>query len=108
MVCHLLLISDAAYKKLKEDFLDVFKELDELEKESELIDNTPVAVLRKDFKKYLRALPVVGFNSGRYDINVIKPFLIKHLLETGPKTLTMRKMKTLKRQNVKRLAALLL
>ena len=28
--------------------------------------------VRKNFKKYLCQLPVVGFNSGKYDINSIK------------------------------------
>ena len=28
--------------------------------------------IRKNFKNYLRQLPVIGFNSGKYDSNLIK------------------------------------
>ena len=33
--------------------------------------------LYTDFKKYLMRVPVVGFNSGKYDINLLKPDLLK-------------------------------
>ena len=35
--------------------------------------------LKKKFDLFLKEMPVVGFNSSRYDVNVIKRFLFRHL-----------------------------
>ena len=40
--------------------------------------------LRQKFISHLKELPVVGFNSGKYDINVIKEFLYPALMERDP------------------------
>ena len=91
-------ISDAAYSILKIVYKDVFDSLEEtLEtvKANELMngesccdvinnndddDDVDISIVTpKDiykfivsFKEFLKELPVIGFNSGRYDLNLIK------------------------------------
>ena len=36
--------------------------------------------LMQHLERYAKTLPVFGFNSGRYDINLIKPFLIPYII----------------------------
>ena len=36
--------------------------------------------LRQDFENYYSTIPVFGFNSSRYDLNLIKEYLLHHLL----------------------------
>ncbi|BFZ20032.1 hypothetical protein BsWGS_23071 [Bradybaena similaris] len=71
MIVYLEKISAAAYKLLKSDFADIFQQLEEF--------NTPELIKR--FESYLHQLPVIGFNSGRYDTNVIKPYLSKYYVD---------------------------
>ena len=63
-------ISDAAYALLLEKFENVFEQISELE----------VPHLSKRLDGYLRQMPVIGFNSGRYDMNVVLPFFIKYYM----------------------------
>ena len=37
--------------------------------------------LRKQLEKHIRVTPIVGFNSQRYDVNVVKPLLMRMLQE---------------------------
>lgn len=37
--------------------------------------------LSQRFDKWLKQLPVIGFNSGRFDLNLIKEYFIPHLLD---------------------------
>ena len=41
----------------------------------------PLQKLRDRFEDYLKKLPVVGFNSGRYDLNAVKKFLFPVLVK---------------------------
>lgn len=41
--------------------------------------------LSQRFNKWLKQLPVIGFNSGRFDLNLIKNYFIPHLLERDPR-----------------------
>ena len=34
--------------------------------------------LRQDFENYYSTIPVFGFNSSRYDLNLIKEYLLHH------------------------------
>ncbi|GFO16452.1 accessory gland protein acp29ab-like [Plakobranchus ocellatus] len=43
------------------------------------VPRTQTITTNRLFKGYLCSLPVAGFNSGKYDINDIKPYLIRHL-----------------------------
>ena len=36
--------------------------------------------LKQILERYVYALPVLGFNSGRYDLNLIKSYLIPYLI----------------------------
>jgi hypothetical protein len=91
MVRHLEDISDASYALLRQDFDGVFMQLDELDFQQKLKEdglNAPVDSLRDRLEDYLHELPVVGFNSSRYDINVIKPYLIQALVTDNQKIVT--------------------
>ena len=41
----------------------------------------PCKTLEKQLQTWLRQLPVIGFNSGHYDLNVVKKFFIPYLLK---------------------------
>ena len=43
-------------------------------KKNQLIDS------KQHFERYVSTLPVFGFNSGRYDLNLIKYYLIPYLM----------------------------
>ena len=36
--------------------------------------------LKQNLEKYVNTLTVFGFNSGRYDLNLIKPYLTPYLI----------------------------
>ena len=59
---------------LKEKFQYVFDAL-------ETSENCRKEKLTKEFDAYLQELIVLGFNSSSYDLNLIKPKLIKHIYE---------------------------
>lgn len=40
-------------------------------------DKHPLEMLKIDFMKYLFKLPVIGFNSGKFDFNLIKKYLLR-------------------------------
>ena len=41
--------------------------------------------LKQHLKRYVNTLPVFGFNSGRYDLNLIKSYLIPYLIRDKEK-----------------------
>ena len=41
----------------------------------------PLGRIKKMYDSWIQEIPVIGFNSGKYDINVVKPYLIKVLKE---------------------------
>lgn len=48
--------------------------------------------LRDELEKYCKQLVCIGFNSAKYDINLIKSYLIKHLIpENGNDTFTVKR-----------------
>ena len=63
-------IGDRAYAFLEEQFHTVFENIIEAEKYN----------LIGRLKGYLKQLPVAGFNSGRYDINMVKPYFINRFV----------------------------
>ena len=85
-------ISRYCYQIMKERYDYVYHELevlkeqysnesDESEYESEESDSNPkmrshfanvVSTMIKEFDKYLSQVPVIGFNSGKYDLNLVK------------------------------------
>ena len=89
---YLLEISEASYLLLLEQFSTVFDHIDccvDDESDSERDDDVetdrrsrhPLEKLREKLDEYLHELPVVGFNSGLYDINVIKKYLFSYLVK---------------------------
>ena len=92
MVNNLITISDAAFESLKPSYESVLNELevrkdawDEAERkaprEVEESKTNPYKTLIGQLLGWLHQLPVIGFNSGRYDLNVIKQFFIPYLLK---------------------------
>ena len=89
MMDHLTAISDAAYESLLPLYADVLEELktrkkawdEEEEEEEENGKKTvnPCKTLEKQLQTWLRQLPVIGFNSGHYDLNVVKKFFIPYM-----------------------------
>ena len=40
----------------------------------------PLAVLKLKYEQWMTQIPVIGFNSGKYDVNVVKPYLVNALM----------------------------
>ena len=90
MVDHLELISDHSYRLLREDFADVYNQLDQREVEEEKGESTKTGLtakqLRHKLDAYLHELPVVGFNSSNYDLKVIKPYFFQRVANLAQQT----------------------
>ena len=50
----------------------------------ETSNNKVLTKLAEKLNAYLQELPVVGFNSGKYDLNAVKEFLFPYLVGTQP------------------------
>ena len=83
MITKLEQISDSAYASLLQKCDYLFDQLDEIDQEQLVREdslNIPVEALREKLDRFCRELPVIGFNSGRYDLCVIKEFFIPHFV----------------------------
>ena len=99
MMTYLQTISDAAFKTLKPSYeseldkLNTLKEVwdhveteyrnekkDDLGEEGKKNMTKPFKSLLGQLFGWLHQLPVIGFNSGKYDMNVIKRFFVPYLL----------------------------
>ena len=90
MLDYLTKLSELCYERLLISYSDVFTELDkqrQLAVRRENLANAYGSVegverkfdrLRAELQKYLRDLPVFGFNSGKYDIPLIKHHMLKY------------------------------
>ena len=100
MMNNLIAISDAAYDSLLPSYVDVLADLDARkhaweeetkeaeEEEEEEAENgkktvNPYKTLEKQLQAWLHQLPVLGFNSGRYDLNAIKKFFVPLLIHNN-------------------------
>ena len=91
---HLHAVSDAAYESLLPLYADVLEELktrkeawdEEEEEEDGKKTVNPCKTLEKQLQTWLRQLPLIGFNSGHYDLNVVKKFFIPYMLKGNDKT----------------------
>ena len=99
MMNNLIAKSDAAYDSLLPSYVDVLADLDarkhaweeetkEAEEEEEEAENgkktvNPYKTLEKQLQAWLHQLPVLGFNSGRYDLNAIKKFFVPLLIHNN-------------------------
>ena len=70
---------EAERKVLKED--ESKQEDDQEVGEMEEVKTNPYKTLMGQLLGWLHQLPVIGFNSGKYDLNVIKQFFIPYLLK---------------------------
>ena len=99
MMTDLEATSDAAFDLFKPRYEHVFDELRELmtewdealredaeeeeavgEEEKTSLPNNPYTALTEQLLAWLHQMPVLGFNSGRYDLNSVKQFLVPWLL----------------------------
>ena len=101
MMNNVIAISDAAYDSLLPSYVDVLADLDARkhaweeetkeageEEEEEEAENgkktvNPYETLEKQLQAWLHQLPVLGFNSGRYDLNAIKKFFVPLLIHNN-------------------------
>lgn len=54
-------------------------------------DNKVLNELAEKLTAYLQEFPVLGFNSGKYDLNPVKEFLFPYLIETQPIKFTVKR-----------------
>ena len=91
MIAHLHAMSSKSFELLKKHFKKVFDrfEVKEVEQHDKTLadENACAKKLRRKFESYLRELPVVGFNSSNYDLNIIKPYLFERLSKQPTYTL---------------------
>ena len=109
-------ISNACYHTLTEKYASLIQQLDELIESYESTQNqdsetesnessnhilnqkhssNPIINLKKEFDRYLRQIPVLGFNSGKYDLNLIK----RHIMAYISYTYKQNEIFTIKRNN---------
>ena len=90
MMSHLHAVSDAAFESLKPSYESVLDKLKMLKEEWDSAEEECGLEEAENFKKlldqlfsWLRQLPVIGFNSGHYDLNVIKKFYIPYMVKNN-------------------------
>ena len=54
-------------------------------------NTSPLRTLRRDFEKWLKQMPTLGFNSPRYDLTLLEKYLIPSLFDTYPKLSAIKK-----------------
>ena len=77
MIDYLEEISDHAFQLLQNDFRDVYQQISELKDEPHL-EMSPQK-LASELDNFLQELPVIGFNSSVYDLNLIKPAFFQNI-----------------------------
>ncbi|BFZ03070.1 hypothetical protein BsWGS_06109 [Bradybaena similaris] len=70
MIRRLEKIADEAYRLLKERFAHIFTQLIELD----------LPDLANRLNSYLKQVPIIGYNSGKYDLNAIKSYLVSYFV----------------------------
>ena len=75
MHSYMLEIADEAYKLLKEIYSTYLNAL-------EALDDKEAKTVTKRLENWLKQVPVCGFNSGKFDFNIMKSYLIPHFLES--------------------------
>ena len=95
MMDHLTAISDAAFESLKPSYESVLDKWDSAEEECGLEEaenedevagknrTNPFKKLLDQLFSWLQQLPVIGFNSGKYDLNMIKRSFVPLLISNN-------------------------
>ena len=96
MMSHLHAVSDAAFESLKPSYESVLNELEarkeawddaeseaNAEEEEERSKTNPFNTLAGELHDWLHQLPVIGFNSGKYDLNMIKRSFVPLLISNN-------------------------
>ena len=96
MMAHLITLSDAAYESLLPSYKYVLACLKELASVWDEVAATahdddengkktvnPYKTLEKQLQAWLHQLPVIGFNSSKYDLNTIKRFFVPLLIRNS-------------------------
>ena len=88
MVVYMTKIADAIRKEKEQLYESVFEEMNELEEKWSRDEYSPqvskmmikqIRFLKRKMELYCSQIPVLGFNSARYDLNLIKGKIIKAL-----------------------------
>ena len=79
MYSYMLQIADCSYEILRESYRDILDKLASQDGENQ----KPGIELEKRLKKWLIQIPVCGFNSGKFDFNIMKSYLIPYILSSG-------------------------
>ena len=64
---------------------------DILFREAQISDNKVLYELEEKLNAYNQELPVLGFNSGKYDLNAVKEFLFPYLIKMQPIKFTVKR-----------------
>ena len=93
MIKYLEEIGRASYELLFPDYAILFEALDDkmisirnnpmIDKKIKKKRERQLERLQEDLDSYLFTLPVIGFNSSRYDINLVKEFLFPVIMKEG-------------------------
>ena len=70
---------------------DEIEDCEELFGEAQTSDNKVLKELAEKLNAYIQELPVVDFNSGKYDLNAVKEFLFPYLIEHNPIKFTVKR-----------------
>ena len=78
--CYYLQLTNLVDQKIKLETIGQDGELEEQRPKK----THPLLQIKLKYETWMREIPVIGFNSGKYDINMVKPYLIKALITTDP------------------------
>ena len=95
----LLAISKKSFVRLQNDYNDVLLELNQALAIENAYSNTTgvkkstseIKDLKNEFISWLKQMPCYGFNSSRYDLNVLEKHLIPNLLQSNEKLLPIKR-----------------
>ena len=59
--------------------------------ETQTSDNKVLSQLEEKLNAHVQELPVLGFNSGKYDLNAVKTFLFPYLIQHQPIKFTVKR-----------------
>lgn len=86
MYQYLVEISEKSYQVMCQKFEGILSQINGIVKDPEnpstviFQDPTVVESLAKELQNWLKRMPVLGFNSGRFDVNLIRKYLFPHII----------------------------